>query len=265
MKNFLNGQTFYLKKDTTFRSICFIFLIGSIALLVLTGSKGGWDISSPMKPLSMAASFSLFLYFVIPMQACFFSTEGFEYGSVKNIIASGQSRTSYFMGKFLSEIKVIIWCVLQFTGVFYVLYMMVTLILGAHIGDNSLRQDAIAGFTALGFNMMYLAAYSAIVMMVGMIVRKTASAILITFVIIFGDFLLSGYLRDSSSTFLRMVSNNTLMTQIMKFSGMYVKDSERVLITSMNDYVHVGLIPMIIIAICLTVTVISFEKRDIHT
>lgn len=143
--------------------------------------------------------------------------------------------------------------------------MIVTLISGAHIGDDSLREDAIAGFTALGFNIMYLAAYSAIVMMVGMLVRKTASAIIITFVIIFGDFLLSGYLKDSSSAFLRMVSDNTLMTQILKFSGMYVKDSERVLLTSMNDYVHVGLIPLIIIAICLTVTVISFEKRDIHT
>ena len=111
---------------------------------------------------------------------------------------------------------------------------------------------------------MYLATYSAIVMMVGMLVRKTASATIITFVIVFGDFMLSGYLRDSSSAFLRMISDNTLMTQILKFSGVYVVNSQQIVLSGINDYIRATLIP-IIIAICLIVTLISFKKRDIHT
>ncbi|AJS60443.1 ABC transporter permease [Paenibacillus sp. IHBB 10380] len=265
MINFLKGEAYYLKKDSMFRGICFMFLFASILLLVWIGTQVGFDISSPAQPLTMATPLSLFLYFIIPIHACFFATEGFEYGSVKNIIASGQSRSSYIIGKYLTEIKVIIWWVFQFFGIFYALYMAATLTTGSHIGNNNLSGDLITVFSALGFNILYLAAYSAIVMMVGMLVRKTASAVVITFLIIFGDFMLFGYLKDSSYAFLRMVSDNTLMTQIMKFSGMYVANSQHILLAGINDYIRVTLIPIIIVAICLIVTLVSFEKRDIHT
>ena len=265
MKNFLIGEAYYLKKDTTTKGICLLFLVASIVLFIWAGSNASFDVSSPLQPISMISPLSLFFYFIIPIHTCFFSTEGFEYGSIKNIIAFGQSRSSYIMGKYISEIKAVIWFVFQFYGVFYVLYMGAAFITGSHIGIDTIRGDMITALSLLGLNILYLSAYSAIVMMVGVIVRKTTSASVITFVIVFGDFMLGGYLKDSSSGFLRMISENTLTTQIMKFSRIYIMNSQRILLSGTKDYVIAVLIPIIIIAICLAVALFSFEKRDIHS
>lgn len=264
MRNFLKGEAYYLKKDSTSRGICLLFLAASIVLIIWIGSAVGFNIGSPIEPLRTVSSFSLFFFLVIPIHACFFMTEGFEFGSVKNIIASGQSRSSYFIGKYLSEIKLIVWWLFQFAGLFYILYITAALITGSHIGSTTLREDSITAFSTLGFTLLYLAAYSAIVMMVGVLVRKTASVAITTFAIIFGDFLITGYLKDSSSAFLRIISSNTLMTQIMKFSGIYVANSQHIVLSSPNDYIRTTIIPVIIIAICLAVSLISFEKRDIN-
>ncbi|MNO03044.1 hypothetical protein D3C81_2236410 [compost metagenome] len=54
------------------------------------------------------------------------------------------------------------------------------------------------------------------------------------------------------------------MTQIMKFSGMYVLDSQRIGLTGPDDYIRAALIPLTIIAVCLAAAVIFLEKKDIH-
>ena len=207
-------------------------------LLTWIGTKVGFDVRNPFQPLRSAVSFSLFLYFIIPVHACFFATEGFEYGTLKNIISSGRSRSSYFIGKYIT---------------------------GSHIGNNNLREDMIITISALSFNILYLAAYAAIVMMAGMLIKRTASAVVVTFVIVFGDFMLSGYLKDSSSAFLQTISQNTLMTQILKFSGGYVIDSQLIGLSDLSEYIRMALIPILIITICLIVTIISFGRSDIHT
>lgn len=265
MRNFLKAEAYYMKMDSTFKGISLIFLVASIGLNIWIGALAGFNLSSTLEPLRLAASFSLFLYFIIPVHACFFSTEGFEYGSIKNIIASGQSRFSYFIGKYLLEVKAIFWWLFQFVGLFYLLCIAGALFTGSFDGNINLEKDSIMGFTALGFNILYLSAYAAIVMMVGILVRKAASASIVTFAIIFGDLILCGYLKDSPSAFLRMLSSNTLMTQIMKFSGVYSANSQRIVLSGANDYIRTALIPIIITAICLTISLISFEKRDIHT
>ncbi|RRJ67114.1 hypothetical protein EHV15_32460 [Paenibacillus oralis] len=265
MRSFLKGQTYYLKKDSAFRGISYIFLIGTIVLLAWIGIKAGFEISNLLQPLRTAVSLSPFMYFIIPIHVCFFATEGFEYGSVKNIISSGRSRSMYFIGKYITEIKAILWWIFQFFGLFYFLYMVAALITGSHIGVNNLTKDFIIIISALSFNILYLAAYAAIVMMAGMLIRRTSSVIVVTFVIVFGDFLLSGYLKDSSSPFLQIISENTLMTQILEFSRGIVVNSQLNGLSGINDYIRMTLIPVVIIAICLIVTKISFERSDIHT
>lgn len=264
MRNYLLSQGYYLKKDSTSKSISLLFLIASVSLVFFLGSVGGLDMSSPLQPLSTILSLSLFLYFVIPIHACTFSTEGFEYGSVKNIIASGRSRSSYFLGKYLSEMKIILRWIIQFFGLYYVLFMSAALITHATIGTTSLVEDAMRAFSALGFNFLYLSAYCAVVMMVGTLVRKMASVSIITFSLIFGEFMMFGYFKDSSNNFLRMLSSNTLMAQVMKFSGIYVANSEHVVLSGYKDYLFTGIIPIIVIVICLLITIVAFEKSDIH-
>ncbi|WP_155611214.1 hypothetical protein [Paenibacillus woosongensis] len=254
-----------MKKDSTFRSISLIFLIAGMVLPLWIGAKTGFEISSPWQPLITAIPLSLFLYFIIPIHVCFFATEGFEYGSVKIIIASGKSRSSYFIGKYITEITVILFWIFQFFFIYYVISIVASLLAGTHIRTDDVRGDLITAITAIGFNVLYLMAYSAIVMMVGIFTKKSASTVIITFLIIFIDFILSGYLKDSSLPFLRMVSNNTLMTQIMKFNGLYIFNSQQILLSGLNDYFRVAIIPIIIVFICLTITLISFEKSDIHT
>lgn len=264
LKSFLRGQAYYLKKDTMVQGICFFFLIASLVLPIWIGAKSGFHVSNFIEPLRVVTPLSLFLYFVIPVQACFFATEGFEHGTVKPIIASGQTRESYYMGKFVSEIKVILWCLFQFFGLYYVIYMAAVVITGSRIGTTHLVKDLGIVLTVLGFNILYLSAYAAMVMMVGIIVEKTAPAVVLTFVIIFGDFVLGGYLKDSSSVVLRTISDHSLMTQIMKFSRIYVVDSQQVLLAGANDYFRTAIIPLVIIVVCLSVALISFGKKDIH-
>ncbi|MNO52645.1 ABC-2 family transporter protein [compost metagenome] len=259
MRNFLKAEAYYVTRDSMFKGISFILLFGSALLLIWMGSQVGFDIESPLEPLVTSIQLSFFLYFVIPIYVCFFATEGFEYGSVQTIIASGQSRSVYFMGKYVTGIKIIIWWVLLFFAVFYVLAILAALVTGSHIGNESLGGKFIAALGAIGFNILYLAAYSAVVLLFGVLMKKTASAIVATFIFVFGDFLLSGYLKDSSSALLRVVSDNTLTTQIFKFSSVNKQQ-----LFGVNDYIHVTLIPVIIIVICLLVALVSFEKRDIH-
>ncbi|MNC66410.1 hypothetical protein D3C75_1168030 [compost metagenome] len=101
-------------------------------------------------------------------------------------------------------------------------------------------------------------------MMLGIMIRKASSAVVATFIFVFGNLLLTGYLKDSSSAFLRLLSDYSLMTQIMKFSRMYVADSQVILLSGTGDYVRALLIPVIVIVGCLTAALLSLEKRDIH-
>jgi ABC-2 type transport system permease protein len=264
MRDFLSAQSYYLRKDATFRGITLLFLIGSLGLVVWIGSVAGFDILSPLEPLRTALPFSLFLYFVIPVHASFYSTEGFEYGSVKNITASGLSRSSYILGKYMMQLLAAACWLIQFFGLFSAAYLAAALVTGARIGGEGLIEDLQAACTAIGLNLLYLAAYSAIIMMAGLIVRRAASAAVITFVVILGDLLLGGYLKGSSSAFGRMVSEHSLMTQVMKFNGIYVADSKRVILSGAGDYIPVILTAVVLIAGSLAVAVITFTKRDIH-
>ncbi|WP_144027538.1 ABC transporter permease [Paenibacillus selenitireducens] len=248
-----------------FRGVCLLFMIASTGLAFYMGTKAGFEINNLASPLTILTPLSLFLYFIIPIYICFFTTEGFEYGSIKIILAAGQSRFTYITGKYLSILKVIIWWIIQFFGLFYILYTSAAIISGSSIGNHNLRIDLIHAFRVIGLNVLYLAAYAALIMMVGIMIKRTASAVVATFLIIFGDFMISGYFRDASSAFLRMVSGHTLTTLIMKFSGMYIVNSQRFVLTGARSFVEVILIPLIIIAVCLAVTYVSFGKRDIHT
>lgn len=153
----------------------------------------------------------------------------------------------------------VLWWVIQFFGLFYVLYMLAALVTGSHIGNESLEGKFIVAMGAIGFNILYLAAYSAVVLLLGVLMKKSATAVIATFVFVFGDFLLSGYLKDSSYVYLRVISENTLTTQIFKFSA--VNSHE---IYTLNEGVRMILIPVVIIGVCLSVALISFEKRDVH-
>lgn len=265
MKDFMSAGAYYLKKDSLFRGISILFIIISTLLFIWGGSKGGFDMNSPLQPISQLSSLSLILYFIIPVHVCFFSTEGFEYGSIKNIISSGQSRTSYVLAKFIIEIKAILWWIFLFFGIYYVLYMAAALITGSRIGMSSLKGDLITALSIIGFNLLYLTAYAAVILMAGTFVRKTASAAIITFAIIFGDLMLSSYLKDTTSTWLRMIADHTLATQVMKFSGVYITNSQHIVLSGINDYIFTTIVPLIVIVPCLVITLISFERRDIHT
>lgn len=73
MKQFLEGEAYYLRKDSLFKGLCVLFLLGSIALLLLIATRVGIEADRPLKTLVTAVSFSPFFYFIIPIQACFFS------------------------------------------------------------------------------------------------------------------------------------------------------------------------------------------------
>ncbi|UQZ35123.1 hypothetical protein C2I18_17275 [Paenibacillus sp. PK3_47] len=264
MRGFIKAELFYLKKDLAFKSINAVFVLACALLMVIFGNKGGYGLTSPLEPLRIAVSFSLFLYFIMPMHACFFATEGFEHGSIQNIIASGQRRSGYFLGKFVLEVLAILWWLVLFFGIFYIFYITAALVTGSHIGNGSTKEDFIKAGTAIGLNLLYLSAYAAVIMMLGIMIRKAAPAVVAAFFFIFGNMLLTGYLNESSSAFLRTVSDYSLMTQIMKFSGMYVLNSQQIGLSGPDDYAQVVLIPLVVIAVCLSAAVIFLEKKDIH-
>lgn len=259
MRDFLKAETYYVKKDPLFKGISVLLLFGSAVLLIWMGTQVGFNIEGPLEPLHTAIQLSFFLYLIIPIYICFFASEGFEYGSVQTLIASGLSRSLYIIGKYLTGIKILAWWVIQFFGLFYALYILAALVTGSHIGNESMRGELIYAIWAIGFNIVYLATYSAVVLMLGVLLKKIASAIVATFVFVFGDFMLSGYLKDSSSATLRMISDNTLTAQIFKFSSM-----NSLQLTGLNDCIRMLLIPVIIMAICMIVAIVSFEKRDIQ-
>lgn len=266
MRNFLNAQSYYMKKDSMFKSISYLFIIAGILLPIWMGNKAGFDFSNWLQPFSFVIQISLFFYFIIPVYVSFFATEGFEYGSIKNIIASGYSRTKYISGKYLSIVKAIIVWIFLFFGLFYLVYVMGALFTGVgSANSNNLYQDMVTTFVGFGLNILYLAAYAAIILLLSIIFRRTASAVVATFVVVFGDFMISGYFRGSSSPFFLWLSNHSLTTQIMKFSGIYVSNSKHIVLEDLSSYVPVIIIPVVLILMSLSLTYVIFSKRDIQT
>lgn len=266
MRDFIKAENFYLKKDSVFKGICLMLLGASVILLLwLRSGTGGWSMNNLLEPLSMVVSTTFFLYFILPIHACFFSTEGFESGTIKNIISSGKSRTTYFVGKFLTEIKVVLWSLLQFYMVFVILYYLAAIFSGAEIKNIGLERQAALTIPAVFYNVLYLTSYVAVVLMIGFLGRKTSTATIFTFAFIFGNVLISGYWKDSAVPLLRTISEYSLMTQIFKFSGLYVVNSKRILLTGPRDHAIAILIPITIIAACVVITLFIFNKRDIQT
>lgn len=264
MRSFLKAEAFYLKKDMALKTIGFMIFGASIVLVLWMRSVSGeWRMNNLLEPLNSIVTISIFLYFIIPVHACFFSTEGFEYGTIKNIISSGKSRSTYFLGKFLTEIQVIIGCLVLFYGVYVLIYYFGALFSGAEIGNNGLEQQMQKTLPAVLYNILYLTAYMAIVLMIGIIVRKTALATILSFAFIFGDLMMSSYWKESSNQLLHFISENAFMTQILKFSGMYVVNSELVLLSGTGDHIRAVLVPLGVIIVCLSITLFVFNKRDI--
>lgn len=264
MKNLLMAESYFIKKDTMFKAICFLLIIGSSVLLFWMGYKGGFEIVNVAQPLTMLIPLSLFLYFIIPIYVCFFATEGFEYGSIKVILASGQSRVNYLTGKYLSIIKIIVLWLLLFFIPSYILFMLYALIMKTPIGNSNIYEDVLRVLRVLGLNVLYLSTYASIIVMLALFLKRTASAVVATFLVVFGDFITSGYFREASTAWVRTISNHTLTTQIMKFSGIYVINSHQIILAGTKNYIVVLIIPVTILSICLTVTYLFFGKRDIH-
>lgn len=264
MRDFLKAELFYLKKDTYMKGICFILLVASVVLaLWLRSASEGWSMSNILEPLGVVVSMSIILYFIIPIQACIFSTEGFDSGTIKNVLSSGISRTTYLTGKIFTEIKVIIWCLIQFYGVFLILYYIGAFITGAEIKNIHLEKQMFITIPAVFYNILYLTAYIAVIFMIGIIVRKTEVATILTFAFIFGDLIISGYWKESSVIVLRTISENSLMTQIFKFSGIYVVNSQKVVLSGAGDFIRATIVPIAIIIFCTLIAMVVFNKSDI--
>ncbi|AWB42983.1 hypothetical protein DCC85_01210 [Paenibacillus sp. CAA11] len=264
MKNLQRTLTYYIWRDQTFMGISLFILIVGFMLPIWVGNKTGFQFDNWMAPLTLVTPLSLFFYFVIPLYLSFFLTEGFEYGSIKHVIASGYSRTNYIMGKYLSSIKVIVWWIVQFFGVFYIVYLLAALVSGSSIKHVNLGHDSMVSVSVILLNVLYLAAYAAIIMLIGVMVKRTATAVVATFIVVFGDFMISGYFRESSSDFLLWLSNHTFTTQIMKFSGIYVLNSEQILLSGISEYSMTLVIPLIWISLCLSLTYLLFRRQDIQ-
>ena len=266
MRTFLKAESFYLRKDTVLRTVCLILLAASVGLVIwIRSAGGGRQIENLLEPFGTIMSVSLLLYFILPFHTCFFSTEGFESGTIKNVIASGTSRSHYFFGKFVAELKIILWAMLQFYAVYLIVFYLAALASGADIGHTGLAEQAAFVVTAILYNVLYLTAYAAVVLMIGFIVWKTAIATILSFAFIFGNLLIYGYGKDSVIPFVRTISEYSLMTQIFKFSGIYVENSQQVMLTSVQDHLTPVTIPCILIVICLLIGFSAFKIRDIQT
>lgn len=264
MKDLFRGELYYLKRDGMTKGLYVMFTIASIFLVAYFGSLTKLSMDNLMEPVVTIAQLSLFLYFIIPIHACYFHSEGFEYGTVKNVIASGKKRESYILCKYLLELRLIIRWLLLFFGLYYTIYLSGTLITGANIGHTGLSRDIMKAFSILVFNFLYLSAYSAIILMAGVLLRNVSSTIVVAFGFIIGDIMLSGNLKDSASVLLRTIADNMMIAQIMKFSGIYTSNGVKIRISTPIEYLKTAFIPICIIIICVTIAVISFRKRDIH-
>lgn len=107
MMDFLKAESYFIRRDIMFKGISLLFLIASLVLAIWIGGKAGFEIGNLAEPLTIVTPLSLFFYFIIPVYVCFFATEGFEYGSIKVILASGQSRFIYITGNTFLFLKLL--------------------------------------------------------------------------------------------------------------------------------------------------------------
>lgn len=264
MKNFLATQSYYIKKDITYKSISLLLGLASIIMVFWTGSSGGFDLENLVTPFKTITSISLLLYFVIPIHACYFITEGFEHGSAYNIFSTGFSRSSYIIGKYISIVKTNAKWIIQFFGLYSLIFITITLLSGSSIGSTNLLRDfLIVGYRLL-INFIYLATYCSIIFAIGIYFKNTATSSIISVMLIFGDFMVSGYLRGTTSPILNTIANNTLTTQIMKFSGIYVEGKNHIELISLADHLQLLITPLVIIPLFLGFSLYVINTTDLH-
>ena len=264
MKNFLATQSYYTKNDITYKSISLLLGLASLLMVFWTGSAGGFAIENIATPFKTITSISLLLYFVIPIHACYFITEGFEHGSAYNIFSTGFSRSSYIIGKFISITKTNAKWIIQFFGLYSIVFIAITFFSGSSIGSLNLLKDVSLVAYRLFINYIYLATYCSIIFAIGTYFRNTATSSIISVMLIFGDFMVSGYLRGTTFTMLQTIANNTLTTQIMKFSGIYVEGKNHIELISLSDHLQLLITPMIIIPLCLGFSLYVINKIDLN-
>lgn len=264
MKELFSGELYYLKKDPMTKGIFILFIVASLVLAAYLGYLTSFSMENYAEPVVTVAQLSIFLYFIIPIHACYFASEGFEHGTVKNVIAAGMNRSSYVLSKYILELKLIVTWLLLFFGLYYIIYAMGAVITNAEIGHIGLSLDITKALIILLLNFLYLSAYAAMIHLASFFLKNISSATVVTFGLILGDIMISGNLKDSSSALLRVIADNMLIAQVMKFSGIYRSNGVDIVISSAGDYLRTILIPLVIILICVIFSIIFFQKKDIH-
>ncbi|WP_058302940.1 hypothetical protein [Gorillibacterium timonense] len=263
MRSFLQAERFYLRKDATYKSVSFLLVAISAAMVFWMWSAAG-EISAAylLEPLGSIMPLSIFLYFILPLYVCFFATEGFESGTVKTVIASGTSRSAYFWGKLLTVVKVNIVLTVQFYAGFMFVFYLLALLTGGDIGTAEMGDKAWLILRAMAYHVLYLTAFAAFSLMVGFLVRKTSFSTILTFVFVFGNFIIYGYWKDSAVPLLKAISDYSLVTRVFSFSTIFVKNSPGHL-SGISYHLLTTLTPIAVLAVCISVTLFVFNRRDI--
>ncbi|MCL2461845.1 MAG: ABC transporter permease [Defluviitaleaceae bacterium] len=178
----------------------------------------------------------------------------FDKGTVRNALASGMSRTSWFFGKVYAMAAVTVWLVVVTDLVFI-------LAGAAFAGWGAMDIGNIAGNFVLYFLMALLQslAYSSIFLVIAFVIRGVGGTVGLGIAIYLVEQLAAQILPALNNNFLTKVANNLLYsinaamrTWFMNYGSVFNA-----------DFAKLGITGIIVIVVTLAIAFITFQKRDV--
>ena len=234
-------------------------LVGIFVVFLLSGSYGREvNIVQFVREQYMGY---IILAFIVPFQYANYFCSNFETGSIKNIVASGNSRTSFVITKFLKQASSAIKCVIWYSVGVVLIFISTFMIVRNNI-------------TFVGFSMYFvfeiflkniilcilLIYFSALILLFSMIFKKETVSSLLTLFMLVADIVTT--LRLSQSDAYTHIKTNLYFYKLVLIMEDF-RFADQTFADGIQNFFGAIIIPIIITVILLGLSVLVFEKKDI--
>lgn len=203
----------------------------------------------------------IILAFILPFQYSNYFCSNFETGSIKNIIASGNSRKSFVIAKFLKQASNVVKCVTWYSIGSIIMFALKFIFL-----QNNVTLVNFSFYFIFEMFLKYLMIcvliiyFSTLILFISMTLKKEMISSLATLFILVANIVTT--LRLSQSDDYTLIKTNLYFYKTIMIMENY-HFADQTFISGIQNFLAALIVPMISIIIFLTLSIVMFQKNDI--
>jgi len=249
------AESRYVRKNMIVRAFMIISVIVGVFVILFAAGPVRREFET-VEFFSGACIGCIIMAFITPFQYSGYLCSNFENGSIKNIIASGHSRGSFLLVKFLRQAASAVKCMLCYilgTAVTFVILFVFIRRDTALIGFESyFMVDMALKYLMVCIMLIY---FCALILFISVICTKESLSSLFTLLIIVVD--ITATIRLSQTDDYAWLRDNLYLYKTVMFLEEYS------FINSTNSFLSATIIPLVFTAVLIALSVVVFRKKDI--